>query len=248
MASTDRFYKALVLHFEQLMHLLFGKTWLRGLFRIGSGMFAEAVAFDKDLRLQQQIVGSGLALDVVHRFAVLHIRVETEDHRPIPSNCEWLPAHSLTLMEPKNTLACSALTVCAHYIQRLMPDNYFARYLPFLMHAIVVLAIPIGMVVLSAIVGTRRRSRMKDQAYECGITPTGDARGRFSVKFYLVAMLFILFDIEAIFLYPWAVILKELKMFGFYEMLVYILIVLVGFFYIWKKKVLNWAHSEGDIY
>ena len=71
--------------------------------------------------------------------------------------------------------------------------------------------------------------------------PGGDARERFSVKFYLVAMLFILFDVEAVFLYPWAVILRELKMFGFWEMLVYIGIVLVGVFYIWKKGVLDGA-------
>jgi NADH-quinone oxidoreductase subunit A len=72
------------------------------------------------------------------------------------------------------------------------------------------------------------------------MTPVGDARERFSVKFYLVAMLFILFDVEAVFLYPWAVILKELKMFGFWEMLIYILIVLIGLFYVWKKGVLDW--------
>ena len=75
--------------------------------------------------------------------------------------------------------------------------------------------------------------------YECGMTPVGDSRERFSVKFYLVAMLFILFDVEAVFLYPWAVIrsLKPCGNFGFWEMLVYIGIVLVGFFYIWKKGV-----------
>ena len=78
--------------------------------------------------------------------------------------------------------------------------------------------------------------------------PVGDARGRFSVKFYLVAMLFILFDVEAVFLYPWAVILRQLKMFGFWEMLVYIGIVLVGFFYVWKKGVLDWNKpTRGDI-
>jgi len=73
------------------------------------------------------------------------------------------------------------------------------------------------------------------------MTPVGDARERFSVKFYLVAMLFILFDVEAVFLYPWAVILKELKMFGFWEMLIYIFIVLIGLFYVWKKGVLDWS-------
>ncbi len=73
------------------------------------------------------------------------------------------------------------------------------------------------------------------------MTPVGDSRGRFSVKFYMVAMLFILFDVEAVFLYPWAVILRDLKHFGLWEMLVYIGIVLVGFFYVWKKGVLEWG-------
>ena len=122
-----------------------------------------------------------------------------------------------------------------------MTDNYFARYLPLLIHVLMAAAIAGGMVLLSALVGTRRPSRAKNQAYECGITPTGDAQQRFSVKFYLVAMLFILFDVEAVFLYPWAILLRELKMFGFWEMLVYIGIVLVGFFYIWKKGVLDWS-------
>jgi len=125
-----------------------------------------------------------------------------------------------------------------------MPDNYFARYLPILIHLLFVSAIAAGMVVLFALIGRHRPSPAKLQAYECGITPTGDARERFSVKFYLVAMLFILFDVEAVFLYPWAVIFRELKMFGFWEMLVYIGIVLAGFFYIWKKGALDWSKPE----
>jgi len=127
-----------------------------------------------------------------------------------------------------------------------MPDNYFARYLPILIHVLLALALAVGIVVLSALVGKRRPSRAKLQPYECGITPVGDARQRFSVKFYLVAMLFILFDVEAVFLYPWAVIFRELKMFGFLEMLVYILVILAGFYYIWKKGVLDWSKPEGS--
>jgi NADH-quinone oxidoreductase subunit A len=100
--------------------------------------------------------------------------------------------------------------------------------------------------VLSYLLGKRVRNKIKDTPYESGITPTGDARGRFSVKFYLVAMLFILFDIEAIFLYPWAVVYRELKMFGFIEMLVFVVLILSGFFYIWKKGALDWAHSDRD--
>jgi len=122
-----------------------------------------------------------------------------------------------------------------------MPDNYFARYLPLLIHLIVVGVVAGAIVTLSWIIGYRRPTRAKMSPYECGMTPVGDARERFSVKFYLVAMLFILFDVEAVFLYPWAVILKELKMFGFWEILIYILIVLIGLFYVWKKGVLDWS-------
>ncbi len=122
-----------------------------------------------------------------------------------------------------------------------MPDNYFARYLPLLIHFVVVTGLASIIVFLSWLVGYRKPSRAKLSPYECGMTPVGDARQRFSVKFYLVAMLFILFDVEAVFLYPWAVILRQLKMFGFWEMLVYVLIVLVGFFYVWKKGVLDWG-------
>ena len=125
-----------------------------------------------------------------------------------------------------------------------MPDNYFVNYLPLLIHMIIVGLVACGMVLLSWLIGWRRPTRAKMSPYECGMAPIGDARERFSVKFYLVAMLFILFDVEAVFLYPWAVILRELKMFGFWEMLVYIGIVLVGFFYIWKKGVLDWGEDS----
>src|SRR5438477_2994734 len=127
-----------------------------------------------------------------------------------------------------------------------MPDNYFARYLPLLIHFILAGALASALVALPWLIGYRRPTRAKMSPYECGMTPIGDARQRFSVKFYMVAMLFILFDVEAVFLYPWAIILKDLKkmgqgMFGFWEMIVYIVIVLVGYWYIWKKGVLDWG-------
>jgi len=125
-----------------------------------------------------------------------------------------------------------------------MPDIYFARYLPLLIHMCIAFAMAGAMVALSMLVGRHRYNRAKFEPYECGMAPVGDARERFSVKFYMVAMLFILFDVEAVFLYPWAILLKELKMFGFWEMLVYIGILLVGLFYIWKKGVLEWAESR----
>ena len=122
-----------------------------------------------------------------------------------------------------------------------MPENYFARYIPLLIHLVIAFLVAAGIVVLSSLLGKHRPSKVKLQAYECGMTPTGDARERFSVKFYLVGMLFIPFDVEAVFMYPWAVVFRELKMFGFWEMLVYIAIVLVGFWYVWKKGVLDWS-------
>ncbi len=126
-----------------------------------------------------------------------------------------------------------------------MPDNYFARYLPLLIHFVLVGIIASAIVLLSRIIGHRKPTRAKLSPYECGMTPVGDARERFSVKFYLVAMLFILFDVEAVFLYPWAVVQRPLKsaglgMFWFWEMLVYIGILLAGFWYVWKKGVLDW--------
>ncbi|MGA9644097.1 MAG: NADH-quinone oxidoreductase subunit A [Terriglobales bacterium] len=131
-----------------------------------------------------------------------------------------------------------------------MPDNPFAAYLPLLLHLIIAVGLATAIVLLSYFIGQHKPNRAKMSPYECGVQPIGDARERFSVKFYMVAMLFILFDVEAVFLYPWAVILRELKMFGFWEMMVYIAIVLVGLFYVWKKGVLDWglsAERRGDI-
>jgi NADH-quinone oxidoreductase subunit A len=127
-----------------------------------------------------------------------------------------------------------------------MPDNYFARYLPLLIHFIVAGVLTTWIVLISWRIGYRRPTRAKLSPYECGMVPVGDAQQRFSVKFYLVAMLFILFDVEAVFLYPWAVILRRLKMFGFWEMLVYIAIVLIGFVYVWKKGVFDWGPTSAQ--
>ena len=125
-----------------------------------------------------------------------------------------------------------------------MPNSYTELYFPVLVQAIVAMALAAGLIGASYLLGKRVRNRVKDMPYESGIAPTGDARQRFSVKFYLVAMLFIVFDIEAIFLYPWAVVYRELKMFAFLEMLVFVILILCGFFYIWKKGALDWSASD----
>ena len=124
-----------------------------------------------------------------------------------------------------------------------MPENYHELYFPVLLQVVIAAAVAAGLVGGGLLLGKRFRNAAKDTPYESGMQPVGSARERFSVKFYLVAMVFILFDIEAIFLYPWAVVYRELKMFAFVEMLLFIVLVLAGFFYIWKKGVLDWSHE-----
>src|SRR5713226_6670254 len=114
-------------------------------------------------------------------------------------------------------------------------------YFPILVHLIVVAAVAVAILGLSAWVGVHRPSREKLSPYECGVPPVGNARERFSVSFYLVGMLFILFDVEAVFLYPWAVVYRSLKWFGFFEMFLFIIVLFAGFIYIWKKGALDWS-------
>jgi NADH-quinone oxidoreductase subunit A len=124
-----------------------------------------------------------------------------------------------------------------------MQPNQFEVYIPVLIQAIVAAVLAVALSGLSMALGRRLKSPQKDTPYECGIAPTGDARDRFSVKFYLVAMIFILLDIEAVFLYPWAVVFRKLKMFGFVEMLLFVALVLVGYVYVWKKGALDWSRE-----
>lgn len=126
-----------------------------------------------------------------------------------------------------------------------MSKSGLHAYAPLLLHLLIATALAGALVLVSAAVGWRRPNKAKQQAYECGMDPTGDARQPFSVRFYLVAMVFILFDVEAIFLYPWAYIFRDMKshglgMYGFIEMMFYIAILLVGYIYLWKKGALDW--------
>jgi NADH-quinone oxidoreductase subunit A len=125
-----------------------------------------------------------------------------------------------------------------------MPTSYTELYFPVLVQALVAMLLAAGLLGASYVLGKKVRNRIKDTPYESGIQPTGDARQRFSVKFYLVAMLFILFDIEAVFLYPWVVVYRELKMVAFVEMLIFMVLILAGLFYTWKKGVLDWSKED----
>jgi len=120
------------------------------------------------------------------------------------------------------------------------------RYLP--VFALILIAIVLGLLLtnLSWILGPKRPNAIKGGAYESGMDPVGTAHERFSVKFYLIAMLFILFDIEVVFMYPWAVNYKELitetnSLFPFVEMLVFVIILFVGYIYVYKKGGLKWS-------
>jgi NADH-quinone oxidoreductase subunit A len=130
---------------------------------------------------------------------------------------------------------------------------YTWQYIPLFMQIAFVVLLGVGMVVGSWFVGRHRNTTTKLAAYECGIEATGDARGRFSVRFYLVAVLFILFDVEAVFMMPWAVIYRQLyhitgsRLFGFWEMLVYLGFVGVGLYYIVRKGVLDWSRDKADL-
>ena len=115
-----------------------------------------------------------------------------------------------------------------------------SNYLPILIFLILVGGFAVVSVIGSLILGMRKPTPEKLTPYECGMQPVGTARDRFSVKFYLVAMLFLLFDIEAVFLFPWAVVYRELRLFGFFEMLLFIVAILAGYLYVWKKGALEW--------
>lgn len=130
---------------------------------------------------------------------------------------------------------------------------YYWQYLPLMMQILAAILLGLVIVVSSWFVGRHRNSATKLAAYECGIVASGDARGRFSVRFYMVAVLFILFDVEAVFMMPWAVIYRKLpaitgqRLFGFWEMVVYLGFVAVGLYYIVRKGVLNWSQDRGDL-
>ena len=114
------------------------------------------------------------------------------------------------------------------------------EYIPVLLFLVLAIGFAVGTIAASSLIVPRRSNRVKMSPYECGVDPVGSARERFSVKFYLVAVLFILFDIEAVFLYPWAVAFRQLGLYGLIEMGLFIVVLLVGYLYVLKKRALEW--------
>jgi NADH-quinone oxidoreductase subunit A len=114
-------------------------------------------------------------------------------------------------------------------------------YIPILIFFLVAVAFAVGVLWFSWAIAPSRYNKVKLEPYECGIEPATDARDRYSVRYYLVAMLFVIFDIETVFLFPWAVIIDELALFGLIEMLVFLGILIVGYFYAWRRGALDWT-------
>jgi NADH-quinone oxidoreductase subunit A len=117
-------------------------------------------------------------------------------------------------------------------------------YIPVLVMGLAAVILSAVFILLSAVLGPRRPSPQKNSPYECGVTPIGSARERFPIKFYLIAMLFIVFDIETVFLYPWALTYSasgSMMLFNLAEMVVFVAILFVGYIYIWRRGAFEWG-------
>jgi NADH-quinone oxidoreductase subunit A len=122
-----------------------------------------------------------------------------------------------------------------------MPGQYIpSDYLPVLVFMIIATAFGLGTLLVGSLFRPRRTYAEKLTPYESGNPPVGEPRMRFSVKFYIIAMLFVVFDVEVVFLYPWAVVFDKIGLFAFVEMMLFIAILLVGYIYAWKKDAFTW--------
>lgn len=117
-----------------------------------------------------------------------------------------------------------------------MPQNY----VPIFVFLLVAFMVAAGTLVVATIVRPRNPEKIKGMAYECGIEPVDNARQRYTVRFYIIAILFVVFDVETIFLFPWAAQFKQLGAFGFLEMLIFLGILVLGYVWVWKKGALEW--------
>ena len=114
-------------------------------------------------------------------------------------------------------------------------------YIPVLLFVLVAIAVAVGILLFTSLIRSSKYNKVKLQPYECGIEPDTDARGRYSVRYYLIGMLFVIFDVETVFMFPWAVIMDELMLFGLIEMLVFLFILVLGYVYAWRKGALEWV-------
>ena len=116
-----------------------------------------------------------------------------------------------------------------------------SAYIPIAIFVVVGTGFALLTLVASGLLHPEKYNKVKLEPYECGIEPTTDARDRYSIRYYLVAMLFVIFDVETVFMFPWAVIFNKLMLFGLIEMIVFIFILVVGYYYAWRKGALDWV-------
>jgi NADH-quinone oxidoreductase subunit A len=114
------------------------------------------------------------------------------------------------------------------------------NWVPIVIFLALIAGFALTSLLLSWLIGVRRPTPVKLAPYESGMRPIGTARERFSIQYYVIAMLFLLFDVEAVFLFPWAVVFRDLRLLAFFEMLVFIGVIAAGFVYVWKKGALEW--------
>ena len=121
-----------------------------------------------------------------------------------------------------------------------MLSDFLKDYLPIILFLIIALGLSVGFIVVNYIFSPKNPDPEKLSAYECGFEPFDDSRMEFDVRFYLVAILFIIFDLEIVFLFPWAISLGKIGLFGFFSMMIFLFILTIGFIYEWKKGALDW--------
>jgi NADH-quinone oxidoreductase subunit A len=114
-------------------------------------------------------------------------------------------------------------------------------YIPIFIFLLVAIGFAFITLIMSQLLSSKKYNKVKLEPYECGIEPQTDARDRYSVRYYLVAMLFVIFDVETVFMFPWAVNVNQLALFGLIEMFVFLAILVAGYVYAWKKGALDWA-------
>lgn len=121
-----------------------------------------------------------------------------------------------------------------------MPDGYFGSYLTIGIYSLAMLGLVGGTLGLNKLIAPKVPKREKQSTYECGVEPVGSGQSQTTIRYYMFALLFVIFDVEAVFLFPWAVVFEEIGMFAFVEMMIFIAILALGLLYAWRKNVLDW--------
>ena len=122
-----------------------------------------------------------------------------------------------------------------------MPEGYFGSYLTLAIYAAAMIGLVAGTLGLNRLISPKVPKREKLTTYESGVDPVGSGQSQTTIRYYMFALLFVIFDVEAVFLFPWAVVFEEIGMFAFVEMMIFIAILALGLLYAWRKKVLDWV-------